>query len=98
MIAMKLVTIICEAHARKPVTELLRDVGARGWTAFAVEGDGDKGPRLADIPETANVQLEVIVRPEVATLMLERLERDYFPRYGMIAYAADVQVIRSGKF
>jgi hypothetical protein len=53
---------------------------------------------LADIPETANVQLQVIVRPEVAITLLERLERDYFPRYGMIAYASDVQVIRSGKF
>jgi hypothetical protein len=53
---------------------------------------------LADIPETANVQLQVIVRPEVAITLLERLEREYFPRYGMIAYASDVQVIRSGKF
>jgi nitrogen regulatory protein PII len=98
MISMKLVTIVCEAHARKPLTELLREVGARGWTAFAVEGEGDKGLRLADIPETANIQLQVIVRPEVAATLLERLEKDYFPRYGMIAYASDVQVLRRGKF
>lgn len=98
MNAMKLVTIICESHARKPITELLLEVGARGWTAFPVEGDGSKGPRHADIPETANIQLQVVVRPEVAATLLERLEREYFPRYGMIAYAAEVQVLRQDKF
>lgn len=98
MNAMKLVTIICEAHARKPITELLREVGARGWTAFPVEGDGAKGPRHADIPETTNLQLQVVVRSDVAATLLERLEREYFPRYGMIAYAADVQVLRQNKF
>ena len=47
---MKLVTIICEAHARDAVTKLLREVGAHGWTLFAVEGDGARGQRPADIP------------------------------------------------
>ena len=33
---MKLVTIVCEAHAREAVTKLVRDAGAHGWTLFAV--------------------------------------------------------------
>lgn len=95
---MKLVTIVCEAHARLPVTKLLREVGAHGWTLFAVEGDGAKGQRPADIPEFANVQIEVIVKPEVADTLLECLGRDYFPRYTMIAFESDVRVLRQEKF
>ncbi len=95
---MKLVTIVCEAHARDAVTRLLREVGAHGWTLFPVEGDGSQGRRLADIPEYANIQVEVILKPEVAERLLERLGGDFFPRYAMIAFESDVRVLRAGKF
>ena len=95
---MKLVTIVCEAYAQEPVTKLLRDVGAHGWTLFAVEGDGSRGKRPADIREFANIQIEVIVPPEVAQTLLGRLEKEFFPRYGMIAFESDVRVLRAGKF
>ena len=96
--ARKLVTIVCEAHARGPVTDLLREIGAHGWTLFLVEGEGARGDRPADIPEFSNLQIEVVVRPEVAAALLDRLAREYFPRYGMSAYASDVTVVRSDKF
>jgi len=95
---MKLVTIVCEAHARGPVTDLLRKVGAHGWTLFPVEGEGARGDRPADIPEFTNLQIQAIVPSAVATTLLECLARDFFPRYGMIAFAADVQVVRTEKF
>lgn len=95
---MKLVTIVCEAHARGPIVELLRTVGAHGWTLFPVEGEGARGGRPADIPEFTNLQFQVIVRPEVAAALLDRLAREFFPRYGMIAFASDVQVVRPAKF
>jgi nitrogen regulatory protein PII len=95
---MKLVVIVCEAHAREPVTALLRESGAQGWTLFTVEGEGAKGGRPADIPEFANIQIEVIVRPEVASVLLERLARDFFSRYGMVAHESDIRVWRKEKF
>ncbi len=95
---MKLVTIVCEAYAQDAVTKLLRDVGAHGWTSFAVEGDGSRGNRPADIREFANVQIEVIVRPEVAEKLLERLGTEFFPRYAMVAFESDVRVLRKEKF
>ena len=95
---MKLVTIVCEAHAREAVTKLLREVGAHGWTLFPVEGDGSQGRRPADIPEFANIQIEVVVPSEVAEKLLARLEKDFFPRYAMIAFESDVRVLRRGKF
>jgi hypothetical protein len=76
----------------------LRDVGAHGYTLFAVEGDGSRGRREADIPEFANIQIEVIVPPEVAQAVLARLVKEFFPRYGMIAFESDVRVLRPNKF
>ena len=95
---MKLVTIVCEAYAQEPVTKLLGEVGAHGWTVFAVEGDGSRGKRPADIREFANIQIEVIVPPEVAQQLLARLGQDFFPRYAMIAFESDVRVLRREKF
>ena len=63
-----------------------------------VEGDGARGQRPADIPEFANIQIEVIVPPEVAAALLDRLGRDFFPRYGMVAFESDVRVLRREKF
>lgn len=95
---MKRVTIVCEAYAKAAVTKLLRDVGAHGYTLFAVEGDGSRGRREADIPEFTNIQVEVIVPPEVAQTLLTRLEKEFFSRYGMIAFESDVRVLRATKF
>lgn len=95
---MKLVTIICEAHARDAVTKLLHDVGAHGWTSFSVEGDGARGRRTADIPEFTNVQIEAIVSPAVAEQLMERLGREFFPIYGMVAFESEVRVLRKDKF
>lgn len=95
---MKLVTIVCESYAQETVTKLLRETGAHGWTSFAVEGDGSHGQRPADIREFANVQIEVLVQPETSARLLEALERDYFPRYAMIAFESEVRVLRGNKF
>ncbi len=95
---MKLVTIVCEAYARDAVTKLLRDVGAHGYTLFAVEGDGSQGKRPGDIPEFANIQIEVVVPPAVAETLLGRLEIEFFPRYAMIAFECEVRVLRKEKF
>lgn len=95
---MKLVTIVCESHAREAVTKMLREAGAHGWTLFPVEGDGAHGRRPADIPEFTNVQVEVVVPPEVSNTLFDRLGREFFPRYAMIAFESDVRVLRPGKF
>ncbi|KAB2646663.1 MAG: transcriptional regulator [Verrucomicrobia bacterium] len=95
---MKLVTIVCEAYAQDTVTKLLNEVGAHGWTLFAVEGDGSQGKRPADIKEFANIQIEAVVQPEVADKLLERLANDFFPRYAMIAFESEVRVLRREKF
>lgn len=96
--AMKLVTIICEALARDAVTQLLRKVGAHGWTVFEVEGFGAKGQRTGEIMELGNIQVAVIVPANISEQLMVRLESDFFPKYTMVAYETDVRVRRPGKF
>jgi nitrogen regulatory protein PII len=71
---MKLVTIICEALLEERVVEILRQCGTHGHTAYSVRGSGSQGDRSADIVETGNVQIEIIVKPSVAEAVL-RLAR-----------------------
>jgi nitrogen regulatory protein PII len=94
----KLVTIICEALAREPLKRVLHEAGAHGYTLFTVEGDGQKGRRAADIQEFANIQVEVIVQPAVATQLLARLEQEFFSKFAMVAYETDIRVLRRDKF
>jgi nitrogen regulatory protein PII len=96
--SMKLVTIVCEALARSAVTELLKEIGAHGYTLFPVEGVGAQGSRVADIEEFANIQIEVVLPPEAALQLLARLEQGFFARFAMIAYSTEIEVIRSSKF
>lgn len=95
---LKLVTIIGEALAREPLRKLLRDSGAHGYTLFTVEGDGAQGRRTGDIQEFANIQVQVIVPPAVAEELLARLEQEFFPTFAMVAYEADIRVLRREKF
>ena len=95
---MKLVTIICEALAREPLRKLLAEVGAHGYTLFTVEGDGNQGRRTADIQEFANIQLQVIVPSGVADKLLERLQKECFAKFAMVAYETDIRVLRQEKF
>lgn len=95
---MKRVTIVTEALAREPVRHLLAEVGAHGYTIVAAEGSGAQGERPSDIAEFGNIKLEIILPPDVAERLLERLARDFFPRYAMIAYEDDVRVLRREKF
>ena len=95
---MKLVTIICEAILEERVVELLRDCGTHGHTAFSVRGSGNQGERSADLTESGNVQIEVILKPAVTATLFSRLHAEFFQDYAMIAYESDVQVLRPEKF
>ena len=95
---MKLVTIIGESLARDAVTQLLREVGARGYTLFEVEGAGAHGERTAEMSEFGNIQVEVIVPAPVCERLMERLETEFFPRFALVAYDTDIRVRRSDKF
>ena len=95
---MKRVTIICEALAREDVLRLIEDTGAHGWTLWEVQGSGSQGHRAADIPEFANIQVEIILQPDAAESLLTRLSSELFPNFAMVAYETEIRVLRPGKF
>ncbi len=95
---MKLVTIICEALAREHLLALFAEVGVHGYTLFPVEGAGSQGRRPGDIAEFGNIQVEVVAAPALATVLMERLQAEFFPRFALIVYESDVRVLRPSKF
>ena len=95
---MKRVTIICEALAREDVLTLIEDTGAHGWTLWEVQGSGSQGHRAADIPEFANIQVEIILQPDAAESLLTRLSSELFPNFAMVAYETEIRVLRPSKF
>ncbi|MCS7089819.1 MAG: transcriptional regulator [Verrucomicrobiota bacterium] len=95
---MTLVTVVCEALARQPLLEILREHGVRGYTLFPVEGAGNKGDRPADIEEFGNIQVEVILPEAEANRLLENLASRFLSRFLGIVYTAEVRVLRPTKF
>lgn len=95
---MKLVTIICESVLEETIIEVLSECGAHGHTAFPVSGSGRQGVRSADMVESGNVQISVIVKPAVGEALLARLSAEFYKDYAMVAYEADVRVLRPDKF
>ncbi len=94
----KLITIICEALAREPLSELLHSMNVSGFTWFEVQGEGHQGVRFAEMEEFANIQVEVILSPARAEQLLDILQKEFFPKYAMIAYESDVRILRASKF
>ena len=64
-----------------------------------IEGDGDSRGLLGlSAVDGENVRIEALAGEEVARRLLNRLVRDYFSHYALVAWVADVAVVRGGKF
>lgn len=46
----------------------------------------------------ANIQVEVIAQPAVAEKLMQRLEKEFFAKFAMVAYETDIRVLRREKF
>ena len=94
---LKVVTIVGETVLAEHLHQDLRRLGATGWTQTDALGEGSRGMRSKTL-RGDNVRLEVVVSPEVADAILERLAQEYFPNYALVAWVADVQVVRGEKY
>jgi nitrogen regulatory protein P-II 2 len=93
----KLVTIIAEPVLEHRITAELRALGASGFTVVEGRGSGSRGLHAAEIPGT-NVRIETLVTASVADAIITHVSQHYFTDYGVIAFIADVAVIRGGKY
>ncbi len=98
MNTMKLVTIITESILEPKVVEDLTLLGARGYTVVDARGSGSRGMRSADWDQNQNIRLEVICSEQVATIILEHLQKEYYSNYAMVVYVSDVSVVQPEKF
>jgi nitrogen regulatory protein P-II 2 len=91
------VTIIAEAVLEDRLLEELRELGATGFTLSKARGEGSRGIRASEF-EGRNIRIEVLVAAETGDRILEHLAEEYFPLYAVVAFAADVQVVRGDKY
>ncbi|MBL9152627.1 MAG: hypothetical protein JNK37_09090 [Verrucomicrobiales bacterium] len=96
-IRLRKVTVIAERVLRDDLLDLLKELGATGWTLTAVEGEGTRGIRASEW-EGRNVQIDTIVSPDLAERLMDEIGRRYFADWSLIIYAADVDVMRGEKY
>lgn len=94
---LKLVTIIMEAVLEDQLIEAIKDLGATGYTMVEVKGEGSRGVGASDF-EGRNLRLETLVSPRVEERIMTHLAEEYFPLYAVVAYSADVDVVRGEKY
>lgn len=94
----KLVTIVAEAVLQDRLARLVREAGASGHTVSACAGEGSRGLRSTTPAGGQNVRIEAVVDDAAAQRILARLAAEYFPHYAVVAWLADVEVVRGAKF
>jgi nitrogen regulatory protein P-II 2 len=99
---MRTVPVVCLTIVAESVVEqrLLRDLaaaGARGWGTTHGHGSGD-GFTADGAWDGGTVRIETLVSAEAADALLEVLARDYFPHFAVVAWTAEVNVVRPAKF
>ena len=96
---LKLLTIICELFVQNQVKDILKRHNITGYTSYEVEGVGDKGLRGSGrLPEEKNVKIEIILREERMSSIVEEISRTLFADCAIILHVSDVQVARIEKF
>lgn len=96
-ISLKLLTIIADEALQQRLTRDVKALGAKGYTVEKAFGEGARGGRISQW-EGENIRMELLVSKEVAEKILERLARDYFEKFSIIAYLCDAEVLRGEKF
>jgi nitrogen regulatory protein P-II 2 len=96
-VLLKLVTIIIEDELESKITAELTKLGAKGYTAGKVRGQGTHTLRTSEW-EGENVRIEVLVSPETAEKIMTHLSEKYFSKYAVVAFVSTIEVLRGEKF
>jgi nitrogen regulatory protein PII len=93
-----LLTIITEAIVEPTLLRDLDRLGVRGYTVSDARGRGSRGVRDAAWDEAANIRIEVICARALAEEVLRHLQERYYANYAMVAFLAEIEVLRPQKF
>lgn len=94
----KIVTIVTEAILEQDICELLRRLGATGYTVTDARGAGSRGVRNAGWQSSSNVRIEVLCNPGLAEKIAVQVQDLYYENYAMVLFTADISVLRPNKF
>ncbi|MBL8924265.1 MAG: hypothetical protein JNJ54_35780 [Myxococcaceae bacterium] len=94
---LKLVTLVAEPVLEERLTSKLLELGATGFTVTDSRGQGSRGIRASTVPGEG-VRIEVVVSADVAAVILQHVKDEYFPSYAVIAWVAEVEVVRGDKY
>ncbi len=94
----KLLTITCEILAQKNIIEILKNHDITGYTTYEVEGNGARGLRGQGLQTEKNVKVEVILREEKLSGVIEEISRTLFADFALVLYVSDVGIVRPEKF
>jgi nitrogen regulatory protein PII len=92
-----LVTLIAPSELAARVQELVRHLGATGYTVANVNGFGQHGPRRNALLDAGNVRLETIVTSDIATRILLHVDTEY-AEMPIIAFASEVNAVPRNHF
>lgn len=93
-----LLTIVTEAIVEPTLLRDLDRLGVRGYTVSDARGRGSRGVRDAAWEEAANIRVEVICPRALAEDLLRHLQERYYANYAMVAFLAEIEVLRPEKF
>ena len=96
-VPVSLVTIIAEKVLAARLTHAILAAGATGYTITEAHGVGSRDMRASTL-DGENIRIEVLAGGSVADALLEMLARDWFPHYAVVAWAAEVRVVRGEKY
>ena len=94
----KLLTITCEILAQKNIIEILKKHEITGYTTYEVEGNGARGLRGHGLQTEKNVKVEIIMREDKLSDVIEEISRTLFADFALVLYVSDISVVRTEKF
>ena len=94
----KLLTVTCEILAQKNIIDILKKHEITGYTTYEVEGNGARGFRGQGLKNEKNVKVEVIMREDKLSDIVEEISRTMFANFAIVLYVSDVGVVRTEKF
>lgn len=94
----KLVVLIAEKALEDKLAHDVMQLGAHGYTVADVRGRGSHGNRNGTWDADGSIRMEILCGVKTAVTITTHVQEQYFRHYAMVAFVADVGVLRPDKF
>lgn len=95
--SLKLITIIAEEILKDRLVAKVQELGATGASYHRTQGVGSRSVRHNDM-FGENIQMKIVCTQDVAEAILTYISHNYFDNYAIVAWLADVQVVRGSTY